>query len=479
MAISRIFLWLSFALLFYAALMITTAVSGVILGEFEQARMFFMLSCLVAVAGLIIYYTSHNAPRRESPRDALVFLVLFWIFLPVITALPYFLTAGTGPHSWVVSYFESVSAITTTGASTQVPEELPRTMLLWRSALQWSGGCIVATFAVVVFAAINLDGTGVHKSVLFTLKRGELFSRLVSIGRKITVLYAIVAAICILFLIWFGTPAFEAVCLGLSAVSTGGLTPRSGPLAPYVSHLGGFVLALTCILGALNVSVIWELFRRRNLNAVRETAANVEHRGLLVMISILLVIGFIYTGPMHAVTVMIESAFMATTTGFDYHVIGVDIIPPSILIALVLIGGSALSTAGGLKIIRMLLLFRHLRTDLDRMSHPSRVMPVRFEGEIVPDKAFLSVWMYFFGYTLVFALGIMALGAAGLDFTTAVAACASMLSNMGPLLAATTPETGYGDMNSLELAVLTVIMIVGRVEVLAAFAIVSPSFWWR
>jgi len=479
MAITRIFLWLSFALMFYAGLMLATAVGGLILGEMRQAKLFFMLACLAAVGGMIIYYTSQNSVRRESPRDALIFLVLFWVFIPVITALPYLLSSGLGPQAWVMSYFESVSAITTTGASTLVPEVIPRTLLLWRAALQWSGGCIVATFAVVVFAAINLDGTGVHKSVLFTLQRGELFSRLVSIGWKITLLYGAIAALCILLLFGFGTPLFDAICLGLSAVSTGGFTPRSGPLASYVNNLGGLVLALTCILGAMNVSIIWDLLRRRNRNSLRETFANVEHRGLLMIVSILIIFGFIYTGPTHIITVFFESIFMATTAGFDYHVIGIDIIPPSLLIALVLIGGSALSTAGGLKIIRMLLLFRHLRTDLDRMSHPSRVMPVKFEGEIVPDKAFLSVWMYFFGYTLVFALGIMALGAAGLDFKIAVAACASTLSNMGPLLAATNPETSYGDMNSLELAVLTIIMIIGRVEVLAAFAIISPSFWRR
>ena len=180
---------------------------------------------------------------------------------------------------------------------------------------------------------------------------------------------------------------------------------------------------------------------------------------------------------MHLHTMIVEAAYMASTTGFDFHIVGVDILPPSMLIALALIGGSALSTAGGVKIIRVLLLFRHLRTDLDRMSHPSRVRAVRFQGEIIEDKGFLSIWMYFFGYTLVFAMGIMALGAAGIEFTHAVAACAGALSNMGPLLAATYPELTYASMSPLTLFVLTIIMLLGRVEVLAAFAVISPSLW--
>ncbi len=315
--------------------------------------------------------------------------------------------------------------------------------------------------------------------MFFTLKKGELFTRLIDIGKLIALLYTGIAALCIALLALFGTPFFDALCLGLSAVSTGGLTPRSGLLEGYVSNIGGIVLALTCLLGAANVSLLWDVVRRRNLAALKALVSNIEHRGSLVVICILFIAAFLYLGYMHVHTAAIEAVFMATTAGFDYHVMGVDVLPPTILIALVLIGGSALSTAGGIKIIRMLLLLRHLRTDFNRMSHPSRVMPVIFQGQMVEDKAFLSVWMYFFGYTLVFAIGIIALGATGLDFNHAVSAAAAALSNTGPLLAATNPEITYGGMNFLSLNVLTIIMLLGRIEILAAFAVISPSMWRR
>ena len=475
MAVSRIFYWLGLALLFFAFLMFVTAVGGLALKEYLQAKVFFGLAGITAVAGAIIYYTAHNAPKGEGTRDALIFLFLFWVFIPLVTSLP-FLSLGVVPGLGT-AYFESVSAITTTGASTLTPEALPKSLLLWRALLQWSGGCIVAIFAVVILAALNLSGTGVHRSILFTLRKGELFSRLVDIGRLVVLLYAGIAALCFMLLAIFGTPLFEAFCLSLSAVSTGGLTPRSGALESYVSNIGGIVLALTCLLGAVNISVLWDMLRRRSLSSIIEALRDVEHRGMFVIIAILIVVGFFYTGYMHFHTVVVEAVFMASTAGFNFHAIGIDILPPSLLIALVLIGGSALSTAGGIKIIRMLLLLRHLRTDIDRMSHPSRVMPVRFQGQVIEDKAFLSVWMYFFGYTLVFALGIAALGAAGLDFTYAVSACASALSNTGPLLEANYPEAAYGDMSPLALAILTIIMLLGRIEVLAAFAVVSPSLW--
>lgn len=475
MAVSRIFLWIGYALLFFAGLMLLTAGFGLIFGETVQAQVFFATACLVGVVGVIVYFTVQNSPAKESGRDALIFLFIFWLFIPFVTGLP-FLSLESVPDIGA-AYFESVSAVTTTGASTLIPEDTPKSLLLWRSLLQWSGGVITATFAVVILAALNLSGTGVHRSILFTLQKGELFSRLLHIGRVIALVYFVIAILCFILLVTFGTQVFEALCLSLSAVSTGGLTPRSGTLQSYVSNIGGLVLAVTCLLGAANVSILWEIFRRRNWAAVREIFLSVEHRGTFGIIALLVIIGFFYTGHMHFHTMVVEAAYMASTTGFDFHVIGMDVLPPSLLIAMVLIGGSALSTAGGVKIIRMLLLMRHLRTDLDRMSHPSRVMPVRFQGQIIEDKAFLSIWMYFFGYTLVFALGIVALGASGVEFTHAVAACAGALSNTGPLLEATYPEMAYADMSPLSLSILTIIMLVGRIEVLAAFAVISPSMW--
>ena len=477
MAFSRIFLWLGYAFIFYAVLMLFTACSGLVLGELSVATLFFGLSLLLALAGLVIVFTSQNAPVKENTKDVLVFLFLFWTLVPLIASVPYSVLNVT--PNWIAAYFESVSAITTTGASTLVPEAIPKTLLLWRSILQWSGGCIVATFAVVLLAALNLSGTGIHKSIFFTLQKGELFSRLIGVGQIIAILYAVFAAICFSLLVLTGTPMFDAICLSLSGVSTGGLAPRSGPLESYVSNSGGIVLAITCLLGAANVSLLWDVVRRRNRSSFIELFNNVEHRGTFVILAILFLTGFFFLGHMHFHTLLVESAFMASTAGFDYHVFGVDMISPSILITFALVGGSALSTAGGIKIIRMLLLLRHLRTDLDRMSHPSRVMPVQFQGQKIEDRAFLSIWMYFFGYTLVFAIGIVALGATGIDFSYAVAASASALSNMGPLLSATYPEVAYADMNPLTQGVLIIIMLIGRIEVLAAFAAIAPSQWRR
>ena len=431
------------------------------------------------VFGIILIATTHNTPARETNADALLFLLLFWILVPAIAAMPY-LVLGVSDNL-VSAYFEAVSAFTTTGASALNPDELPKALLLWRALLQWFGGVCVATFAVVILAALNLAGTGVHRSLLFTLRKGELFERLIGIGRVIAGIYTFLAALCFIAMVATGTPSFEALTLSLSGISTGGLTPQSGPLSSYIGPVSAIILGIFCLLGAMNIAIIWDLLRLRRIRNVFVLLRNAEHRGLFVIIALLLLFGVFYVGLNHAFTVMIESIYFVSTAGFDYNVIGLEMLPPVILIAVALIGGSALSTAGGVKIIRMLLLFRHLSTDMSRLSHPSRIVPVSFKNQHIPDRAFLSIWMYFFGYTLFFGLGILALGATGLAFEDAVATGAASISNMGPLLPSTLPESGitYADFTSAQKGVSAIFMLIGRVEVLAVLILFTPSFWMR
>jgi trk system potassium uptake protein TrkH len=276
-----------------------------------------------------------------------------------------------------------------------------------------------------------------------------------------------------------GTPAFEAICLALSGVSTGGLTPKSGALSLHLSPFAATALGVLCVLGAMNIAVVWDLVRARRWQQVKRLFSNLEHRALYVLMGALLLLGVLYVGPRHLFSLIIDTMFFVSSAGFQYDVISLNMLPPTVLVCTALIGGSALSTAGGVKIIRILLLLRHLGTDLGRLSHPSRVIPVTFKSDIIPDRAFLSVWMYFFAYTLAFGIGIAALGATGLEFQDAVTVSAASLSNLGPLLPMTLPESGltYSGFTELQMLVSSALMLLGRVEVLAAIVLFTPSFW--
>lgn len=475
MALTRILLWLGNTLVMVAGLMVFTALFGLLLLEAEAAISMSVAAIVTGLLGGVLVLTTYATPARETNFDALVFLVLFWVFVPLLGALPYLTLGAT--DSLTVAVFESISAFTTTGASTLVPEAVPRSLLVWRSVLQWFGGVVVATFAVVILASLNLTGTGIHRSMLFTLRKGELFHRLVGIGRVIAGIYAVIAALGFVLMSVTGTAPFDAFNLALSGTATGGLTPRSGPLADYLGPASAVVLALLCFLGAASVSAHWDLFRIRTMGGFRHFFRNIEHRALILIFLALALIGAAYTGFRHVIVVTLEAAYLASSAGYDYNVIGLELLPPALLITVALIGGSALSTAGGLKLIRLLLLFRHLRVDLERLTHPSRVKPVIFRGRSISDSAFLSVWMYFLGYTLVLGLGTLVFGTLGLPYDVAVPASAASLANVGPLLEANMVLQGWADFTNAQLMTSSALMLVGRVEVLAILAVISPRLW--
>jgi len=431
----------------------------------------------IGVFGLLLVMLSSGFETRESKSEALLFLIVFWALMPALLALPFLFL---GPSSTITSaYFESVSAFTTTGATRLTPEELSPILLFWRSLVQWIGGVSVATFAIVILAAVNQTGTGIHKSMLYTVSRGELFSRLSGIGKLVAGVYLFLSAVGFVLMTLGGAPAFEALCLSLSGVSTGGLTPRSGPLQLYIPPFAATVLGILCVLGAMNVAVIWDFFRFRKMAYALRLIFNVEHRAMFAIIAFLVLVGILFSGMASLGDLIIDSAFFVSSTGFQYQVISLELIPPVILITFALTGGSALSTAGGVKLIRILLLFRHLGTELSRLSHPSRVIPVKFRNRIIPDAAFLSIWMYFFAYTLAFGIGIAAFGVVGLPLDDAIASAAASLSNVGPLLGLTLPESGltYAEFTNGQMGVGIILMLLGRIEVLAAIALILPNFW--
>lgn len=457
--------------------MLLTALVATILLEFREAGLMAILAIVSALVGALMITASFKASSKESASEAILFLILFWAVVPIICSFPFYVLGATA--SPITAVFEGVSAMTTTGASSLDPEALPRTLLFWRSLLQFFGGVSVAIFAVVILAALNLTGTGIHRSALFTFRTGELFSRILGVGQLVSSIYLFIAAVGFVLMVMGGTETFTAICLALSGVSTGGLQPFDGPLANVLSPFSAVILAVLCLSGAFNVSVLWDVLRLRRWRPFLRLFSHVEHRGLLAIAGLLIIATVIFASIYSLGPAILDSVYFVSSAGYRYDVISLDMVPAPILIATALIGGSALSTAGGIKVIRLLLLFRHLGTDVARLSHPSRVKPIQFRGQVIEDNEFLSIWMYFFGYSLGFAVGALALAASGLDLQDALATSAASLANIGPLLDMTLPASGlrYQDFTPTQMTLSALLMLVGRVEVLVVLSLIIPSTW--
>ena len=459
----------------FAGLYALTTLICLMVFQLNTAVVFFFLAIISGFTGFVFVMSTPISKNIETNIDALLFLIMFWIVAPILSALPFFFL---GPEMTIASLlFEGVGAVTTSGASAFLPSDLPDGLLLWRGLAQLFGGIAVTTFAIVILASLNMTGTGIHRSLLFTYEHEDLYGRIITIGKTVGGVYCGFVALSLLVLLMGGAAPIEALCLALGGVSTGGLSPIDGPLATILSPLGAFLFSIICLLGAFNFAVIWDVIRIHNKVSVLRFFSNVEHRALLVLIGILLLVSILYFNGAHMIDNINEVIFFVSTTGYDYNIVALEMTPSILLIIIALIGGSALSTAGGLKVIRLLLLFRHLETDLSRLSHPSRIIPVKFRGQLIRDRSFVSIWMYFFGYTLVFGLGILSFTATNIDFETAVTLSAGMLSNMAPLLQYTFSDSTLLMLDDGQKLVAVALMYAGRVEVLAIFALLSTMQW--
>ncbi|MEO1038142.1 MAG: potassium transporter TrkG [Pseudomonadota bacterium] len=429
-------------------------------GAGEVARGF----ALTAAAGVFLGGLSLTSTRgAQAPADtatALRLLLYGWLTTPVLAAPA--LIASTG--GFASGLFESFSALTTTGASVVVPEDAPRSIVLWRGLLQWLGGLASLVLAVTVLATLDAKGPGLRRSTLLTVEGDDVFTNFGRAIRRIGSTYLGLTILGVGLLMATGAQPFSALTLAMSAISTGGMTPQSGPLGDWLPLAAILVTALICLSGAWSMALQYELVTRRRL--MRSPG---DLRAMMVLALAGGVAAAVFAGAGEFPMAALDAWFAVTTAGFSAD--GAAHLPAIILVTLALIGGSAVSTTGGVKIPRVLLLARRAREELILLSHPSAAVTTRFAGRPASDAALLSVAVYALAYPLAMGAGALLIGAAGADFSEAWLLSGAALANAGPLTGA-----DYASLPDSVLYVLIPVMIVGRLEVVAFAAALFVIF---
>ena len=416
----------------------TTLLIGVFLGG----------AVLVATRGL---RSSGRAP------EALRLLLFGWLTGPLIAA-PSFGLLAEGP---VEAVFEAVSALTTTGASLTDADYMPRSLVAWRSMLQWLGGLATLILAVTVLAGLDDRRAAFRRSSLLTIESGDLFSNFGRALARLGAVYAGVTALGFIALALAGAEAFEAFCLSLSAVSTGGYVPRGGDLINWLPIPAILVLALLALVGAANMAVIYE-----QLSRGRVTRRYGDARSMLIVAAAAALVMTLVSGWAAGATGFLDALFAVTTSGFR---LGTDVpgIPVIVLIALALAGGAAVSTSGGIKMARIRLLMRRAGRDIILLAQPSAVGGSRFAGRTVDEAALVSVWAYALAYPVVLVAGALALGFYTPDMGEAFIVSGAVLSNAGPLAG-----DAYDGLGAGGLIISSLLMVLGRVEILPVAAVI-------
>ena len=427
---------------------------------------------------LALQGTQKPAPMREN-----IGLIIFaWIVLSLFAAIP--LLASGASRSVVDAIFESASALTTTGASLLgAPETQSPAILLWLAELQWFGGYASIAMAATVLSALGTAGLDVQRTLLPLGQSGAVFERFFHIAGSLAFVY--IAATLIGFIaIWAGgVPRFDAFCLALSGIATGGLKLNSLGFEAYHAPVAEIALVVLMFFGAMNFVSHWAALRSGSARGIVRTYGNDPEFWLLLIgcgLATLLLTSAGATRQMNQASFTVFNAVsLVTTSGFwDGPLIAPSPAAALGAILLVFIGGASVSTSGGLKLMRIWLLLAHARRELRRLVHPRSARTIRFRGRVLDDEVLRGMWAFFVGYVAIFAGVSAVLAALGLDLVQAMTAAVSALANTGPLL---TIVSGGGEpyvlLPDTAKWLLSAVMIIGRLEVLAFLSVLHPAFW--
>lgn len=429
-------------------------------GAGAAARGFAASAGLGIFAGGLVLAATQGAGGRAGPPAALRFALYGWLTTPLI-AIPPLAVAAEG---WVPGLFEAYSALTTTGATVLDPDSQARAIVLWRATLQWIGGFATVILAATIFAALEGTGASLRRSTLLTAEEGDLFVNFGRAVRRLGLVYGLITVFATLLLSFTALDAFEALCLAFSGVSTGGMTPVSGPLETWLPLPAQIVLAVTCLFGGWNLALQYELLSRGR--AMRLTG---DLRAMIAVCLALTTGALLISGPAAGWPAFLDSVFALTTAGFEATAI--PVLPTALLLSLAVIGGSALSTSGGLKITRVILLLRRAGGELSVLAHPSAAVFTRFAGRHVSDQALMSVWVFALIYPVAIGLTTILLGLTGVEFGPAWQVAAASIANAGPIA-----DVDYAALPPAAQLIAVLAMVTGRLEVLAAAAAVFVIF---
>ena len=464
-------MWRALALI--PALLALNALAGYVLASGEGDRLAasgFALTVLICSALTIGLVLGERGVRRPSGvRTMVVLMLTIWLGTPVLAAIPLKMAAAHTP--FVSAYAEAMAQFTTTGGHVLGLEPERHALMYWRGVLQWLGGYFSIVLALAVLAPLNLTGPGVFNSPLLTIRKGDFSERLGSLALVAAGTYGLASLGLLLWLLLAGAPFFQALIGMFGAISTGGILPGVPSFRDIAGGAGAWGGALGMLVGATSFAMHWELHRGR-IGYFRDP----ETLGVLLMAA--LAAAALLAAGSHLAPAVLNGISLATTYAAPMTPDGTAALPLTAVMAIVLVGGAALSTAGGVKIIRFLLLFRRTRAELFKLSHPSAVETVRFHSQTISDNRFVNLWVYVLGYAGALGVVMILVAGFGAGFDEAVNAAVAALSNAGPSFLA--GPGGPGDFSHFPAPVLLALsgaMALGRFEILAVLVFVSPEFW--
>jgi trk system potassium uptake protein TrkH len=436
---------------------------------------------ITTVAGFLMYLGQRGESRETvSIREGVAIVSLGWVAVSFFGALPFYL--GIESCSFTDAFFESTSGFTTTGASIlQDVESISKSLLLWRSLIQWLGGMGIIVLSLAILPFLKAGGMQLYKAEVPSPVPDKLKPRIKETAAILWKVYALLTIIQVVLLLLGGMSLFESICHAFTTLPTGGFSTRNASLAHYQSVYLDVVVIVFMLLAGINFTLHYQLLRGKPLSFWRDAECRFY---LLLLSGLTLVVSLnIYRDVYASIGQSLRlGAFQVvsiiTTTGYataDYC--QWPAMSQLILLMCMFIGASAGSTGGGMKCLRILLLCKYCYRELFTLVHPKAVARIKIGGKSVPDTIVTSVIGFLALYMGLFAVSTILLAGLGVDFITSLGAVAASIGNIGPGFGLVGPIGNYAEIPAAGKWLLAWCMLLGRLEIYTFIIFVTPEFW--
>ncbi len=450
---------------------------------FDESILPLLLSSFITIfVGLPIFLlTKKNDKKNFGKREGYLIVALTWVIISIFGTLPFLISGAI--TNYTDAFFETISGFTTTGATILNDiEALPKNILYWRAMTHWVGGMGIIVLTVAILPFLGIGGLQLMIAEMPGITPDKLHPRITETAKRFWGIYMIFTIIEVI-LLWIGEmDFFESVCHSFATMATGGFSTKNASIAAFGPY-SQYIIVIFMFFAGTNFTLHYFALHRQ-FQKVRQNEEFRSYFWIVVIITVFITLGLLLVENLSPEISFRNSIFtvvsILTTTGFvtaDYSMW------PSFLwmliFALMFIGGSAGSTGGGVKIIRILLLVKNSLLEMKRSIHPQAIIPVKYNKKSVSQQLIFNVMAFFLIYFIIFSVGTIILSLFGYDFQTSIGAAIATLGNIGPGIGDVGPVDNYSFFAQPAKWVLSFLMLLGRLELFTILIVISPAFWRR
>ena len=450
----------------------------------DTLRAFLSAFCLILVIGLCLWFPVRHVKKELRFRDGFIIVVLFWAGLGITGSVP-LIISSTPEISITDAVFESISGLTTTGATIMTGlDDLPKSIQFYRHELQWLGGMGIIVLAVAILPMLGIGGMQLYRAETpGPIKDTKLTPRITETAKALWYIYLSMTIACATAYWLAGMTGFDAIAHSFSTISIGGFSTHDTSMGFFKSGMIETVAIVFMLLSGINFSLHFICWRNISVQPYWQDSELKAYIIIMFFITCIIAGYHVYSGGYGSYGKAFEDSIfhtvsIATTTGFTTasYQTWPNLLPVLLLFSS-FIGACAGSTGGGLKVIRMLLLFKQGMREIKRLVHPNAVFIIKVGNKPIPERIIEAVWGFFAAYIAVFVFLLLALMATQLDQVTAFSALAACINNLGPGLGEVSYD--YGSINNAAKWILCFAMLLGRLEIFTLLVILTPTFWKR